>query len=460
MANLLTSRLPAAIIGLRTRLFTRINGEEGIQVPGERFGVSHFKELYSHPATHGRSEGAGLSDLFWYWLSPGAELHQEHLEEGERYEEVARVTKHILALTRKNAEELAARCAARVLDERRIQTATAVRLRDLMMPVWAEFYYEVVFGEPCPREARDLIVGNADDVVTALKGLSLRHMRRRLKLTRYLRQRLQAGDVAHELPSWLTLDQRALYLQGVFFNTAVVQMSEAMAHLLLFLAQDEGVQERLAGNLDDDRYLDRIITESLRVHPLFGIAHRITTQDISLEGQAPLPKGSVLCFNYQAYHHAGFEDPGRFDPERWSNQSTKETNYMPFGATANRPCPAQAIALVTMRAAARETIRRFRAFSSATHTRSLPNRGPCVLEPRSAPPDHPARQSLLKSMREREPWEDAGRSVLQFVLGGYMVLDARRLKLCQRYFEAEHRAAPGGTKPSGCPFSHHERTTR
>jgi hypothetical protein len=453
MANLLTSRLPAAIIGLRTRIFTRINGEEGLPVPSERIDVSRFKELYSHPAANGRSEGAGLSDLFWYWLSPGAELHQEHLEPGERYEEVARVTKRILALPRKSAEELAARCAARVLDRRRFQKATLVRLRDLMMPIWAEFYYEVVFGEPCPREARELIVGNADDVVTALKGSSLRHMRRRLRLTRYLRGRLEAGHVAHELPSWMSLEQRALYLQGVYFNTAVVQMSEAMAHLLLFLAQDPAVQERLADTLEDDRYLDRIITESLRVHPLFGIAHRITTDDITLEGAPPIPKGSVLCFNYQAYHHAGFEDPGRFDPDRWLKQSTKDVNYMPFGVPANRPCPAQAIALVTMRAVARETIRRFRAFSTATHTRSLPHRGPCVLEPRNKPPEPRARERLLATMSAREPWEDVGRSVLQLVLGTYMVLDARRLKLCQRYFEAEHKAAPPSAQPSGCPFS-------
>ena len=41
----------------------------------------------------------------------------------------------------------------------------------------------------------------------------------------------------HALPERLSTEERALYLQGVFFNTAVVQMSEAMAHLLMALAQ-------------------------------------------------------------------------------------------------------------------------------------------------------------------------------------------------------------------------------
>ncbi len=116
-----------------------------------------------------------------------------------------------------------------------------------MMPVWAEVYYELVFLEPCPRTARELIVGNADDVVSALKCTRLRHMGRRNRLTRYLRRRIDAGEVPFELPARMTPGEQAYYLQGAFFNTAVVQMSEAMAHLLLAVAQHPVVQERLRG---------------------------------------------------------------------------------------------------------------------------------------------------------------------------------------------------------------------
>ncbi len=84
--------LPGAIVALRMRIFTRVNGDEGIAIPGALFDASHFMQLYSHPAARGRSRGAGLSDLFWYWLSPGPYIHQEHLEDGVGYEEVARAT--------------------------------------------------------------------------------------------------------------------------------------------------------------------------------------------------------------------------------------------------------------------------------------------------------------------------------------------------------------------------------
>ncbi|MET9244312.1 cytochrome P450 [Nonomuraea sp. NPDC003709] len=420
--------LPARVVALRVRVFNRINGDEGIPVPGDLVGVDRFREVYSHPAAGGRSRGAALSDLFWYWLSPGPEMHQEHLEAGERYDAVAKATRGLLAVPRDEAEELTRRCAARTLADAR----GLVRLRDLTMPLWAEFSYELVFAEPCPREARDLIVGNANDVVTSLKCTGLRHMERRHRLTRYLLGRL--SRVRIPLPAGLSPQEQAFYLQGAFFNTAVVQLSEAMAHLLMVLAQHPGVQER--ARTGDDRYLDQVISETLRLYPLFGIAHRITTGEIPLGERTAIPAGSVLCFDYPEFHRAGFADPDRFDPGRF-DRPVKELNHIPFGVAANRPCPAWRLAPIAMRVAAREILHRHALHSSAAHTRSLPNRGPCLLTPPHASPPRAA----LVLMRVRDRWEDVWRSLVQLVLGTYMVWDARRQRLCEIHFDqpAENR---------------------
>ncbi|SFO68052.1 Cytochrome P450 [Actinomadura madurae] len=438
--------LPGRIVALRGWVFARVNGDEGIAVPGDLIGVEHFRDVYSHPAAGGRSRGAALSDLFWYWLSPGAHVHQEHLEAGDRYEEVARATRRFLAVPRAEAEELTRRCAARVLDEEAPPGggARTVRLRDLMMPVWAEFYYELVFGEPCPRAARDLIVGNADDVVTALKCCGLRHMDRRHRLTRYLAGRL--ADVRHPLPAGLSDEERAYYLQGTFFNTAVVQMSEAAAHLLMVLARHpDAAATALAG---DDRALDRVVQETFRLYPLFGVAHRITTGTIDVAGTT-IPAGSVLCFGYPEFHRAGFDHPDRFDPDRFRDgPAAKDMNHIPFGVAANRPCPAWRLAPLTLRVAAREVLRRHALTSSASHTRSLPNRGPCLLVPREAPPR--SRAAALLRMRARDRAEDVGRGLVQLVLGTYMVCDARRQRLCERHFaRAEETHAHAGPHRRG-----------
>jgi hypothetical protein len=297
------------------------------------------------------------------------------------------------------------------------------------MPVWAEIYYELVFREPCPPHARALIVANADDVVSALKCTRLRHMGRRDELTRYLVRRVEAGTVPVPLPASLSTMERAWYLQGTFFNTAVVQMSEAMAHLLMAIATHPPVQDRLHADPDDDRYLDHVLDETLRVFPLFGVAHRITSADI----EADLPAGSVLLFNYAAYQHHGLPDGDRFDPDRWERVSARDINHIPFGVSANRPCPARGVAPVGMRAVCRAVLARYTLASTAAHTRSLPNRGPALLIPRADPRRH---RAALAWLRIADRWAAVWRSVVQLVLGSYMVWDARRLRLCQRYFDS------------------------
>ena len=116
-----------------------------------------------------------MSDLFWYWLAPGPQMHQEHLEPGDRYQTVARTTRKVLAVPHARSDELATEATRRILDPLPRDRTSFTRLRDLMMPVWAEVYYELVFGEACPPDARALIVANADDVVNGLKCTGLRH---------------------------------------------------------------------------------------------------------------------------------------------------------------------------------------------------------------------------------------------------------------------------------------------
>ncbi|WP_194835033.1 cytochrome P450 [Nocardia sp. XZ_19_369] len=443
--------LPQAVVTLRVWIFAKVNGSNEITLPGERGGPELFLRLYAHPAANGRSRGAALSDLFWYWLAPGPEVHQEHLEDGPRYDEAARTTRAVLSLPTAEIERLADRCARRVLDELPTRPLTLVRLRDLMMPIWAEFFYELVFREPCPPTARDLIVGNADDVVTSLKCTGLRHMRRRDRLTRYLLARIDAGEVPHQLPSRLSRREQAHYLQGAFFNTAVVQMSEGMAHLLLAIAQHRDVQRRIVTE-SDTPYLDHVLDETLRQFPLFGIAHRITTADIDIGDGSAIPAGTVLCFNYQEFERTGHTDPDRFDPDRWTTQRAKDTHHIPFGVAANRPCPAWRLSPIAMRTVARTVLDRYRLRSSVSHTRSIPHRAPCLLLSTDDPPSPNLVRAASTGLRLRGRFEDVWRGLTQLVLGTWMVLDARHRRLCAQYFDAEY--FDDMHKTQTCPIPH------
>ena len=268
-------------------------------------------------------------------------------------------------------------------------------------------------------------------------------MKRRDRLTAFLVDKVEQGALASSLPDLGSTRQQALYLQGVFFNTAIVQMSEAMTHLLMAVAKHPTVRERLLADPDDDRYLNAVINESLRQYPLFGVAHRIASNEIVVDERTRIAKGSVLCFNHSDYQRSGFEDPDRFNPSRWDQLHGRDATYIPFGVTGNRPCPAQAVALTTMRITAREFLMRYDCASSAAHTRSVPNRGPCLIIPRPWRGSRMPRRVLLGVMAVQDRWEDVWRSLVQLVLGTIMVLHARRLRLCQRHFETPH-----------CPVNH------
>ncbi|MFF3504989.1 cytochrome P450 [Streptomyces sp. NPDC003247] len=444
--------LPRTVVALRVRVFEKVNGDRTVTLPNARHGPEVFERVYAHPAADGRSAGAGLSDLFWYWLAPGPEVHQEHLEPGERYEDVAATTRQVLAGSSPELAAAAGRAVARTLDTVPDTRISLVRLRDLVMPAWAEFCYELVFREPCPPHARDLISAHADDVVSALKCTALRHPRRRARLTAYLSDRVAAGEVPHRLPASLSLPEQVHYLQGTFFNTAVVQLSEATAHLLLALARHPRVQHRLSADPRDDRYLTQVLDETMRRYPLFGIAHRITTGPIPLDEDTVLPAGSVVCFSYPDYHATGHDRPDVFDPDRWSALSAKDAHHIPFGMAANRPCPAWRLSPLVLRAAVREVLRRFRLDSTVSHTRSIPHRAPCLLIPRDLPP-RPRRLAVLRRfLRRRDAVEDVTRGVRQLVLGTVMVLHARHQRLATRHF-AEH---PAGR----CPVPHPEGNSR
>lgn len=406
-----------------------------MQLPGGQFDADDFRTLYAHPSMRGRSEGAALSDLFWYWLSPGPEMHPEHLELSGRYSDLSRITRKILALPKADIESMidAYRDDPLALAIKGDREWAYLRLRDAFMPLWADFFYRLVFKEACTPRVRALIVSHASDVVDALKCCKLRDMQVRGKLTDYLLEKLESTPVAFDFPQDLTPLQKAHFLQGTFFNTAIVQMSEAMTHLILVIGQHPACQDRLREAEGDD-YLDNVINESLRVFPLFGIAHRIVTEDIEYKHHK-IAKNTVVCFNYPDFHRQGYDRPDEFLPDRWQTCPVKEANFIPFGVSANRSCPAQGLAMVSMRRLARHVIRNYYFASPVNHTRSLPSRGPCIaMKNRRFADALLVKMVLFPVIKLADYWEELFRSVAQLVFGTYMVLHAKKLKLCEKYF--------------------------
>jgi cytochrome P450 len=117
--------------------------------------------------------------------------------------------------------------------------------------------------------------------------------------------------------------------------------------------QDRLLQELIDNDWDEDTqvtadttakltFLDKFIKETQRLHNPSFQPGRTAKVDMILPGGYRLPKGAVVI---SALHHMHnnkdvWENPGRFDPDRWDTEQVKNRppgSYIPF-ATGPRMC--------------------------------------------------------------------------------------------------------------------------
>jgi cytochrome P450 len=83
-------------------------------------------------------------------------------------------------------------------------------------------------------------------------------------------------------------------------------------------------------------YANQVIAESMRCYPAFWARTRETIADDEIGGY-PIPAKSLIVVSpFVTHKHPGFwEEPDRFDPDRFSKERTADRHrfaYFPFGA--------------------------------------------------------------------------------------------------------------------------------
>jgi cytochrome P450 len=87
-------------------------------------------------------------------------------------------------------------------------------------------------------------------------------------------------------------------------------------------------------------YLDRVLTETMRLHTPIWLLLRRTTTSVRL-GDATLPAGAEVLVNLPTVHRDPqvFAEPMRFDPDRWlvlPDDLEQRGQFIPFGAGAHK----------------------------------------------------------------------------------------------------------------------------
>lgn len=198
---------------------------------------------------------------------------------------------------------------------------------------------------------------------------------------------LQAGCVAdflsraedssgQKLPRDILLGN-VVVLLGAGFTTTSSLLSWAIYSLVKY----EGNQARLLQELidhkaDGDRawthdelhamkFLDAFVKESLRLHsPSFQTGRNAKT-DVVLPGGYLIPKGSIVipCFPTIHKNHAYWDNPTKFDPDRWAvpgiaGTAMRKGTYSPFAGGA-RGCVGFNLALLQVKMVLAELVYRY-----------------------------------------------------------------------------------------------------
>ncbi|XP_035899972.1 probable cytochrome P450 4d14 [Anopheles stephensi] len=115
---------------------------------------------------------------------------------------------------------------------------------------------------------------------------------------------------------------------------------------------DAKTQELTYGTLQELKYLDMVIKETLRINPSVPIIGRRSAGDMLIDG-VTIPKGmdfGIIIYALQNDPEL-YPDPARFDPERFSEEASAKRppySYIPF-SVGSRNCIGQRYAMLEVK---------------------------------------------------------------------------------------------------------------
>ncbi|GBP90648.1 hypothetical protein EVAR_65064_1 [Eumeta japonica] len=192
--------------------------------------------------------------------------------------------------------------------------------------------------------------------------------------------------------------------QAFFFFIAGVEPSATAMFFALFeLAKHPDILDKLREEVDDVfercddnptyeavndmKYLDMVLDESMRIHPAVGNLQRRCTKNggVLPVGKIHVEKGTVISIPVYALHRDPkyYPEPEKFVPERFSDEGKKNIanyTYMPFG-DGHRMCLGARFARLQVKTGLVHLLRHFTVETQDAHTKMKFGKLPVQVRP-------------------------------------------------------------------------------
>jgi cytochrome P450 family 135 len=173
-------------------------------------------------------------------------------------------------------------------------------------------------------------------------------------LSRLIREGQEAGDPLSDIE---LRDQLVTLLLAGHETTAT-----ALAWACYELGRHPELMRRTqaavdAGDADGDAWLDAVLKESLRLHPVIPMVVRTLMKPQTIAG-VEVPRGATVGPSILVAHSRpdNYEQPERFDPERFLGHNPPTNTWIPFGGGVRR-CIGAGFAMMEGVAVLREVFR-------------------------------------------------------------------------------------------------------
>ena len=168
-------------------------------------------------------------------------------------------------------------------------------------------------------------------------------------------------------------DEELVGQSCVLFAAAHLTTAHSITWTLFLLSQHPSVRKAIADELaarqegeeqkrpDPNSLLERVIRESMRMLPASSYSQRINMAPVDLGPFKEVPRGTPIVWSPFITHHLGsiYEQPERFDPNRWLTIKPTLHEYLPLGA-GPRMCIGGPLAMEVVRTSLPAFLKEFR----------------------------------------------------------------------------------------------------
>ncbi|MDJ0676435.1 MAG: cytochrome P450 [Calothrix sp. MO_167.B42] len=371
-----------------------------IEIPNEKLFDKDIESIFENPNIQGRGDNY-FREAIRYFHWPYGEVHQESLKSGDFHKNLRRLT---ISMLYTNSQDYVNKIIWSNFEDWIKSRESLIFTSNLFIeirPLIISIFFELLFDQKISSAQLRIYNEAIANMHNTMKGIALRSKKVRVKMYEDIQQQLKNINQLQVFKSAKLQDipqeTLAKHIGGVFFHTGVVQTTEFITHTLVEIYRNQEIKDNLRQFIQQSspviswevieqyKYLDYILNESLRLFPLFGKTDRQVTKSLTIK-DILLKEGSIIYLNFSLIHKLHWNEPDSFNPSRWGKNQTQidspklsKAQFIPFGI-GSRKCPAETFTYNMTKVIVFTIFKRINLSipSNFIHTRRIPRGVPIV----------------------------------------------------------------------------------